>query len=428
VRFTDPRFLFIFLPIVFALYFPLRTAERQRTRVGAWAAGSSAGLLLAASLVLVAGVGVLTALGGGRVVPQRTIVPLGLAVIVCHAIAYSVDIRRGEADRGRWLVAALYLVQFPLLAAGPIVRHRDFSAQLARRADGMGAFAYGARRIVTGLVKVVLIANTLAVPADRIFALPPAKLTADAAWLAAICFSMQIYFLFGGYADMAIGLGRMLGFRYPENFRRPYTADSVREFWRRWNITLIIWLRDYLYLPIAGQDRPTPRLYLNIVAGFCIVGLWHGAGVNGSTVGCVLRQPARTRGRRPRRPDGAMAGGCPPSLRAPGRDDRVGDSARRDGGWRAELPDSDGGAGGCCGTGDGAGPDAAAVDRSRGGGRRRGAARSLDQPLARVGRCGHDVAADDDGGDERVHLASRRNRDALALAGRAIVNVGCHHR
>jgi alginate O-acetyltransferase complex protein AlgI len=280
VRFTDPRFLFIFLPIVFALYFPLRTAERQRTRVGAWAAGSSAGLLLAASLVLVAGVGVLTALGGGRVVPQRTIVPLGLAVIVCHAIAYSVDIRRGEADRGRWLVAALYLVQFPLLAAGPIVRHRDFSAQLARRADGMGAFAYGARRIVTGLVKVVLIANTLAVPADRIFALPPAKLTADAAWLAAICFSMQIYFLFGGYADMAIGLGRMLGFRYPENFRRPYTADSVREFWRRWNITLIIWLRDYLYLPIAGQDRPTPRLYLNIVAGFCIVGLWHGAGVN----------------------------------------------------------------------------------------------------------------------------------------------------
>jgi alginate O-acetyltransferase complex protein AlgI len=158
------------------------------------------------------------------------------------------------------------------------VRYRDFSVQLGHRVVSMSAFAYGVRRFVTGLIKVALIAGTLGRPADRIFALPAAKLSVDAAWLAAACFALQIYFLFGGYSDMAIGLGRMFGFRYPENFRRPYTADSVREFWRRWNITLITWLRDYLYLPIAGQDRPTARLYVNIVAGFCLVGLWHGAG------------------------------------------------------------------------------------------------------------------------------------------------------
>jgi alginate O-acetyltransferase complex protein AlgI len=142
----------------------------------------------------------------------------------------------------------------------------------------MGAFSYGMRRFVTGLVKVLVVANVLGAPADRIFSLPPAKLAANTAWLAAVFFSLQIYFQFSGYADMGIGLGRMLGFRHPENFRRPYTADSVREFWRRWNVTLLTWLRDYLYLPIVGHDRPTPRLFLNIVAGFCLVGLWHRAG------------------------------------------------------------------------------------------------------------------------------------------------------
>jgi alginate O-acetyltransferase complex protein AlgI len=275
VQFTDPRFLFVFLPAVFAGYFLLRALERQRTRLAKWASGSSMILLLGVSAAFVA----LLIAGDGRPAASRTLVPLGLAVIGCHAFAYAADLRRGQADWRRPFVAALYVIQFPLLAAGPIVRYRDFSSQLSRRMDGMGAFAYGVRRIVTGLVKIVLVANPLAATGDRILALPPSRLTADAAWLAAVCASLQVYFLFGGYADIAIGLGRMFGFRYPENFRRPYTADSVREFWRRWNVTLITWLRDYLYLPIAGQDPPTLRLYVNIVAGFCLVGLWHGAGL-----------------------------------------------------------------------------------------------------------------------------------------------------
>jgi alginate O-acetyltransferase complex protein AlgI len=276
VPFTDPRFLFIFLPVVFACYFSLRALERQGTRLARWASGSSLGLLLGVSVAFVA----LLIVGDGRATASRTLMPLGLAVIGCHALAYAADRRRGQTDGKRPFVAALYVVQFPLLGAGPIVRYRDFNSQVSRRMDGMGAFAYGVRRIVTGLVKIVLVANILASTGDRIFALPAPKLTADAAWLAAVCASLQIYFLFGGYADIAIGLGRMLGFRYPENFRRPYTADSVREFWRRWNVTLITWLRDYLYLPIAGQDPPTLRLYVNIVAGFSLVGLWHGAGLN----------------------------------------------------------------------------------------------------------------------------------------------------
>jgi alginate O-acetyltransferase complex protein AlgI len=275
VQFTDPRFLFVFLPAVFACYFLLRALERQRTRLAKWASGSSMVLLLGVSAAFVA----LLMVGDDRPATRRTLVPLGLAVIGCQAFAYLADLRRGQADGKRPFVAALYVIQFPLLAAGPIARYRDFSSQLSHRMDGMGAFAYGVRRIVTGLVKIFLVASPLAATGDRIFALPAPKLTADAAWLAAVCASLQVYFLFGGYADMAIGLGRMFGFRYPENFRRPYTADSVREFWRRWNVTLITWLRDYLYLPIAGQDRPTPRLYVNIVAGFCLVGLWHGAGL-----------------------------------------------------------------------------------------------------------------------------------------------------
>jgi alginate O-acetyltransferase complex protein AlgI len=175
-------------------------------------------------------------------------------------------------------VALLYLVQFPLMLAGPIVRYRDFSSQHSGLTVSLGGFTYGMRRLTIGLVKVVLVAGTLALPTDAIFALPAPKLSADAAWLGAVCYSLQLYYQFSGCSDMAIGLGRMLGIRYPENFRRPYTADSVREFWRRWNITLMTWLRDYLRLPIAERDDPTPRLYANIVFGFCFVGLWHGGG------------------------------------------------------------------------------------------------------------------------------------------------------
>lgn len=206
----------------------------------------------------------------------------GVTVICCHAIAYAIDVYRGAALPRHPLASALYLVQFPVLPAGPIVRSRDFAQHHLRleQGVGLGAFTYGMRRLIIGLVKVALVAGTLREAVDAIFMLPIARLSTDAAWLAAVCFALQLYFLFSGYADLAIGLGKMFGLRYPENFRRPYVADSIREFWRRWSITSIMWLRDYLSLPIAGRDTPTPRLFVNIVIAFCLIGLSHGAGAN----------------------------------------------------------------------------------------------------------------------------------------------------
>jgi alginate O-acetyltransferase complex protein AlgI len=198
-----------------------------------------------------------------------------LGVAMCHAISYLVDVYRGDAETRPRIDAGLYLLQLPVIFAGPLSRYRDFTAQLKHGTLTLGAFAYGVRRIVTGLIKAVAVGGTLAAAADAIFAAPAGKLTAAAAWLGACCYSLQVYLQYSGLCDMGIGIGRMVGLRYQENFRRPYTADSVREFWRRWNVTLITWLRDYLSLPIAGHDEPTLGLYVNIVAGFCLVGLWH---------------------------------------------------------------------------------------------------------------------------------------------------------
>ena len=197
-------------------------------------------------------------------------------VVMCHAVAYLLDVRRGEADTRQPSHAALYLLQLPVLLAGPLSRYREFSAQLARSTVTLGAFAYGTRRVATGATKALLIAGLLRETSDAILASPIVRLTAAAAWLGALCIALQFYLVFSGFADIGIGVGRMVGLRYQENFRRPYTADSIREFWRRWNITLITWLRDYLSLPIAGHDQPTPRLYGFIIVGFCLAGLWHG--------------------------------------------------------------------------------------------------------------------------------------------------------
>jgi alginate O-acetyltransferase complex protein AlgI len=270
VALTDPTFIFLFLPALFALYFPLRGIEGV-AGTGAARTRASLVVLLGADLAFL----------GAALIPEHRAwwtTSLGAAMIACHAIAYWADVRRGHAERGRPLDVALYLLQFPVLAAGPIVRYRDFSGQLAGALVSLGAFAYGMRRLVIGVVKIALVAGPLGRAADAIVATRAPR--PGLAWLGAVCAVLHVYYLFGGSADIAIGLGRMLGFRYPENFRRPFTAGTVREFWRRWNITLLTWLRDYLQLPIAGQDRPTPKLYVRIVIGFALVGWWHGAGWN----------------------------------------------------------------------------------------------------------------------------------------------------
>lgn len=206
-------------------------------------------------------------------------IPVGAGVFMCHAVSYLVDVRRRVADPHRHGTALLYLLQLPVFPAGPLSRFDEFGQQLARTDVSMGGFSYGVRRIVTGLIKVYLLAAPLGSAADRIFALRVTRLSTDTAWLGAVCGALEVYFYLSGFSDVGIGLGRILGFRHQENFRRPYTADSIREFWRRWNVTLITWLRDYVALPIAGHGKPTFGLYLLTIAGFVVVGLWHRATV-----------------------------------------------------------------------------------------------------------------------------------------------------
>jgi alginate O-acetyltransferase complex protein AlgI len=204
--------------------------------------------------------------------------PLGISFFTFHAISYVVDVYKGNAHAERNLPRfALYILLFPQLIAGPIIRWRDIAGQLPVREQRIADFAYGVRRFVLGLGKKVLIANTLGAVADRIFALPASELTTPLAWLGLVCYTLQIYFDFSGYSDMAIGLMRMFGFRILENFNYPYIARSIREFWRRWHISLSNWFRDYLYIPLGGNQRGERRAYANLVIVFLLCGLWHGA-------------------------------------------------------------------------------------------------------------------------------------------------------
>ncbi len=204
--------------------------------------------------------------------------PLGISFFTFHAISYIVDVYKNNARAERRLPDfALYIMLFPQLIAGPIIRWRDIAAQLGQHEQRQADVAYGVRRFILGLGKKVLIANTLGQVADRLFALPGGELTTPLAWLGLACYTLQIYFDFSGYSDMAIGLMRMFGFRVLENFNYPYVAGSIREFWRRWHISLSNWFRDYLYIPLGGNQRGTGRAYLNLVIVFVLCGLWHGA-------------------------------------------------------------------------------------------------------------------------------------------------------
>jgi alginate O-acetyltransferase complex protein AlgI len=235
----------------------------------------------------------LTALQIHTVAIPRVLLPIGISFFTFHAISYVVDVYRGDAVAQKSPVhAALYMLLFPQLIAGPIIRYRNIADQLAARRVSLDDFAYGVRRFVIGLAKKVLIANVVAGPADQIFGLPPGAVAPSAAWLGIICYTLQIYFDFSGYSDMALGLGRMFGFRFPENFRWPYVAETIQDFWRRWHISLSAWFRDYLYVPLGGNRTSAARTYGNLVIVFFLCGLWHGASWNfvawGLFHGCFL--------------------------------------------------------------------------------------------------------------------------------------------
>ena len=207
--------------------------------------------------------------------------PLGISFFTFQAMSYLVDVYRGTSVAQRRLDhVALYISLFPQLIAGPIVRYHDVAEQLRERPHDVSLFASGVRRFVLGLAKKMLIANTLGGVADTVFATPGAELGSALAWLGIVCYALQIYFDFSAYSDMAIGLGRMFGFRFLENFDYPYVARSVTEFWRRWHISLSRWFRDYLYIPLGGNRRSPLRTYANLCTVFLLCGLWHGASWN----------------------------------------------------------------------------------------------------------------------------------------------------
>src|SRR5437867_88384 len=203
---------------------------------------------------------------------------LGISFFTFQAISYLVDVFRGDVAAERSLLTfATYMAMFPKLVAGPIVRYKEVAGRLSRRVILPSRMRYGIQRLMLGLAQKVLIANTVALPADEIFALSPHDLTAATAWLGIACYTLQIYFDFAGYSNMAIGLAHMMGFTFPENFNRPYASQSITEFWRRWHMTLSGWLRDYLYIPLGGNRLSHARTYANLVIVFVLCGFWHGA-------------------------------------------------------------------------------------------------------------------------------------------------------
>jgi alginate O-acetyltransferase complex protein AlgI len=217
-------------------------------------------------------------MGGTPIHLAEVHLPIGISFFTFQAMSYVIDVRRGEAPvQKNPLNLALYISLFPQLIAGPIVRYHDIARQLVDRRLDIDEIAEGIRRFIIGLAKKVLIANTLSGPADKIFGLGADQLTPAIAWLGVVCYTFQIYFDFSGYSDMAIGLGRMFGFRFLENFEYPYISQSIREFWRRWHISLSSWFRDYLYIPLGGNRGSKARTGLNLLLVFFLCGLWHGA-------------------------------------------------------------------------------------------------------------------------------------------------------
>ncbi|MEA2904987.1 MAG: alginate O-acetyltransferase complex protein AlgI [Alphaproteobacteria bacterium] len=204
--------------------------------------------------------------------------PIGISFFTFHAISYLVDVYRGDFPAERDPIKVLlYIAMFPQLIAGPIVRFGTVRKEIGDRAVGLETFALGLKFFVIGLGQKVLLANTLATPADAIFKLPVEALNASLAWLGITAYTLQIYFDFAGYSNMAIGLGLMIGIYFPLNFNYPYIAQSVTEFWRRWHITLSTWFRDYVYIPLGGSRNGALRTYLNLLIVFALCGLWHGA-------------------------------------------------------------------------------------------------------------------------------------------------------
>ena len=218
----------------------------------------------------------------------KVVLPLGISFYTFQALSYLIDVYRGQVKAQRnFLKIALYIILFPQLIAGPIVKYHDIAEQIDTRQETIDHVYYGIRRFIIGLAKKVLIANTLGGVADEIFMQPVSAVETSIAWLGSLMRALQVYYDFSGYSDMAIGLGAIFGFKFLENFNYPYIAKSMSEYWRRWHISLGTWCKDYIYIPLGGSHVATWRVYCNLFILFFIIGLWHGATWNFVAFGLV---------------------------------------------------------------------------------------------------------------------------------------------
>ena len=223
----------------------------------------------------------LSSMGAREIRWTNVVLPIGISFYTFESLTYVVDVyRKLHKPLHNFWQYQMYILLFPKLIAGPIIRYHEISDQIEDRAvnDTVDNKLAGFLRFTIGLAKKVLIANVMAAKADEIFAMPEEQLNASIAWIGMLAYTFQIYFDFSGYSDMAIGIGRMLGFKFPENFDNPYTSASITEFWRRWHMTLGNWMRNYLYIPLGGNKVNSKfRLYFNLWLVFLASGFWHGA-------------------------------------------------------------------------------------------------------------------------------------------------------
>lgn len=277
-----PRFLLLMLLSIAVNYAGGLLAAPDRRRRRLWT-----GLVTAVNLGLLGWFKYAGFLGAnlnriwtGLPVPEVAL-PIGISFFTFQGLSYVLDVYRGEAEAERNpLRVALYISLFPQLVAGPIVRYTTVADEIRNRRETLDAFTDGAVRFLFGLGKKMLLANQLGLLADQVYATRPEFLTTALAWLGAAAYTGQVYFDFSGYSDMAIGLGRMFGFHFLENFNYPYLSQSVTEFWRRWHISLSTWFRDYLYIPLGGNRCAHWKHIRNILVVWALTGLWHGAAWN----------------------------------------------------------------------------------------------------------------------------------------------------
>ena len=326
--FPSVEFIFAFLPIVMAVYFLLLRRNALLKNIWLFAAslffyafGEGSFVLLMLGLILLDYVLALLLSRSHRLWARRTLLciaiisnigilgifkyasfvcvdilklppdsvgfatdihlPLGISFFTFQALSYVLDVYMGKVDAtGSFLNVGLYVSFFPQLVAGPIVRFTDIADAINNRKESIDGFSSGVVRFLIGLSKKVLIANNMALVADAAWKLiigDRLEASVAMAWLGAISYTLQIYFDFSGYSDMAIGLGKIFGFDFPENFKHPYIATSLTEFWRRWHISLSSWFRDYVYIPLGGSRRGEARTYINLMIVWLLTGIWHGA-------------------------------------------------------------------------------------------------------------------------------------------------------